>query len=244
MKQFIFIIILTSIFGFSAHAQDSTDVAKTKQKQVDITGNFLIDFGFNLMTNEPEELQTKFFGSKTVNLYYYYNIPFKNGHFSFNPGIGLGLERFKFDENITLTNVLVDGQEEIQITSLSNLYAGASVKNTKLIANYLDIPIEFRYYLDKNNPNEGFRAAIGGKIGYLIGSHTKVKYSERGDTKISKQKGDYNLETLRGGVYARVGFPGINLYGYYSLTDLFKADKGPLKTTASTFNIGISISGF
>jgi hypothetical protein len=50
-----------------------------------------------------------------------------------------------------------------------------------------------------------------------------------------------NIEKLRYGVTARVGWKFINLMGFYSLTDLFTKDKGP---EIYPISIGISLMPF
>ena len=132
-----------------------------------------------------------------------------------------------------------------EITELANLLNDdVEIKKSKIAANYIDIPVEFRFHVNKENHDQGFRAAIGGKVGFLFDGHTKIKYEEDGDNKKIKQKDNFNLQRFRYGVTARIGFPGINLFGYYSLSELFESGRGPDETTATSFNLGISISGF
>jgi hypothetical protein len=90
--------------------------------------------------------------------------------------------------------------------------------------------------------------AIGGRIGYMYDSFTKIKYKEDSETKKLKDKQDYNLTKLRYGVSAKIGLGNFSLFGYYNLTNLFEDGKGPyLKNTQKdfpTFTVGISLSSF
>lgn len=116
--------------------------------------------------------------------------------------------------------------------------------NTTAI-NYIDVPLEFRYHLNKENYNKGFRFAIGAKVGFLLNAHTKVEITEAsGLTRKIKIRQDYGLNPLRYGVYTRIGLPGLNLWSYYGLNKVFKDGQGPFGTEASQFNFGISIALF
>src|SRR5690606_5951 len=110
---------------------------------------------------------------------------------------------------------------------------GADVEinvNTTAI-NYVDIPLEFRYHFNKTDHSKGFRFALGGKVGFLMNSHTKVEITEPdGLTKKIKTRQDFGLNPIRYGVYTRVGLSGFNLWAYYGLNKVFKEGKGPFGT--------------
>lgn len=235
--------LLLSFGAVALENDDDNDKKKKKQKaRPDLPGILLIDVGFNFLQDNPEGMDVGFWGSKIVNFYYYLDIPIGKSHFSFGPGIGLGLEKYSFDDNNTLT---LNNSGNTEITELANLLNDdVEIKKSKIAANYIDIPVEFRFHVNKENHDQGFRAAIGGKVGFLFDGHTKIKYEEDGDNKKIKQKDNFNLQRFRYGVTARIGFPGINLFGYYSLSELFESGRGPDETTATSFNLGISISGF
>lgn len=235
--------LLLSFGAVALENDDDNDKKKKKQKaRPDLPGILLIDVGFNFLQDNPEGMDVGFWGSKIVNFYYYLDIPIGKSHFSFGPGIGFGLEKYSFDDNNTLT---LNNSGNTEITELANLLNDdVEIKKSKIAANYIDIPVEFRFHVNKENHDQGFRAAIGGKVGFLFDGHTKIKYEEDGDNKKIKQKDNFNLQRFRYGVTARIGFPGINLFGYYSLSELFESGRGPDETTATSFNLGISISGF
>ena len=81
---------------------------KPKPKKVarpDIPGSFIFEFGFNRGREVPVNFVQGFWGSRTVNLYYQYPIQILKSKFSFVPGIGLSLERFKLTNNYTLNPI-------------------------------------------------------------------------------------------------------------------------------------------
>jgi hypothetical protein len=89
----------------------------------------------------------------------------------------------------------------------------------------------------KNNFHFAF-----GVIGSLyFDTMYKVKYEQDGETKKDRNGGSYNLEPYRLAASVRLGWNSLNLFAEYSLTDLFKKDRGPELTPV---NIGITIIGF
>ncbi len=113
-----------------------------------------------------------------------------------------------------------------------------------LVANYVEIPLEFRFDTTPEDIARSFNVAIGGRIGYLFDSKMKVKYKEDAETKIMKDKQNLGLTQIRYGVYSRIGVGAFNIFGFYNLTPLFEKDKGPDKTTMNSYTVGISINGF
>ena len=243
-KTTVFLMAVLLSFGaFALENDDEKDKKKKKQQaRPDLPGILLIDVGFNFLPDSPEGMDIGFWGSKIVNFYYYWDIPIGKSHFSFGPGLGLGLEKYSFEDNNTLTR---DNAGNTQVSDLFDLLDDdVDIRKSKIAANYIDVPIEFRFHVNKENHDRGFRAAVGGKVGFLFAGHTKVKYEEDGDNKKIKRKDNFNMQRLRYGLTARIGFPGINLFGYYGLSELFESGSGPDETTATPFNLGISISGF
>ncbi|HET9053293.1 MAG TPA: hypothetical protein VFM90_03920, partial [Cyclobacteriaceae bacterium] len=87
------ILLLLVTLGSTAVAQD-TD-ATQKKGRPNIPGTFQVDVGFNLPAQKAG-FNTNFFGSSTVNLYYFYDKRLGSSKFSVHTGLGLGLERYKF----------------------------------------------------------------------------------------------------------------------------------------------------
>ena len=165
-----------------------------------------------------------------------YDMPIGESKFSFHPGLGVGFESYAFSENVTLA--YAPGADSVSIVDLDGpVYE--SVDKSKLITHYVDIPLEFRFYSKENY--RGFMAAVGAKVGYLFSSYTKIKYETEGEARTSKLRQDFNLNRLRYGVSARLGFRGFNLHGQYMLSDLFKSGGGP---ETNNFKVGLSIALF
>ena len=242
------IFIAFFLIGSTVHAQKNgkaahtAKVIKEKAGRPDIPGDFLIEIGFNWMQDAPSGYGFSTMKSRTFNAYYLWDIPFGESAFSFHPGIGIGTEKYAFADDITIAyGVDSLGNDVLQFTPLDSIFGtGTSYKKSQINTNYLDIPIEFRWISRKFDPKRSLKISLGGKVGVLIDSKTKIKYTQDGVNRTRKQKEKFNLNTIRYGVYFKVGYGGISAYGYYSLSDVFKKDDGPMATTMYPFTFGIS----
>ena len=232
--------MLFSLFfiSFSLFAQEKP----RKAARPNIPGSFMIDLGFNRALNKPANFKQGFWGSRTLNLYYQYPIRIGRSKFSFNPGIGASMERWKFTNLFVLADTTKDSNDNFLLYPGATFFKG--IKKSTLIANYVEIPIEFRFDTAPEDIARSFNVAIGGRIGYLFDSKMKVKFKEDGETKILKDKQNLGLNQLRYGVYTRIGVGAFNIFGFYNLSPLFEKDKGPDKTTMNNYTVGISINGF
>ncbi|MGW8122996.1 outer membrane beta-barrel protein [Roseivirga echinicomitans] len=217
-----------------------------RAQRPDLPGSLVVDWGLVTLSNAPTDISLNSFKSKTVNVIYYYDLPIGDNGFTFTPGIGLGMERFTLKDNKTLTTTVNNANiRSVAVSDLATVYPQANGFNqSKLGLNYLDIPLEFRYYMSKDNMSRGFRAAIGAKVGILYSSFTKVKFEDRAaDQRMIKDRQGLGLERFRYGIQARVGFAGFSLFGYYELSNKFDiAPAGGADTQGLSF--GISLAGF
>jgi hypothetical protein len=248
MRYKIPVLILLTLLSLGAIAQ--TETPKKMSRRPDIPGTFALEFGFNSDLSGPDQFSLGFFGSRTVNIYYQYDFRILNSSFSFVPGIGLSLERFKFGNDNTLAYDPNDPESIVMVTPAD---AGFSnLKKSHLITNYIDLPLEIRYSTNPDDPARSFKISVGGRIGYMYDSFSKIKYKENSEVKKLKDKQDFNLTKFRYGLTARIGVGNFSLFGYYNLTPLFEEGKGlsdisadtSVKNDFSTFTIGISLASF
>jgi len=239
----IAILLALILSGFQIYSQDgSVPTKKSKKINLEIPGTFMVEFGFNFFKgNKPNEIKKGFWGSRTLNIYYQYQVRLFKSKFSFNPGIGISLERFKQANNFTFAS-RSNPDGTYPLVEAGTLFPG-KIKRTQLIVNYFEMPIEFRFDTDPEDIARSFNFSIGGRIGVLFDSSSKVVYSD-GERKISKDNQSHGLNRFRYGISARIGISGLSLVGYYNLSPLFEPNKGPSKTEMSTFTIGVSINGF
>lgn len=236
-------ILLVVLIGNAVIAQEDS-----KKSKPDIPGTLLIDLGFNFLNDAPTSMDTKFFGSKTFNLYYQYDIPFGESKFSFHPGIGVGIDKYSFDNGVAINHRLdaIGNYVTVMDTlgSVNLLPNGSGFDQTKLATTYLDIPLEFRFHTNPYDKSRSFKVGIGGRIGMKLSSHSKIKYSEDENTIKLKNKQNFNMNTIRYGSTVRVGIGWFNLFYYHNFSELFKSGEGPEGTAATSYTIGLTIAGF
>jgi hypothetical protein len=231
------ILLLLITLGGAAFAQSTPELTQKKGRP-NIPGTFQVDFGFNMPT-EKGGFNTKFFGSTTVNFYYIYDKRLGKSKFSVHPGIGFGLERYKFSDEKTL-GFSTDGDSVSMVSSTL-----PNPKKSKLITNYIDIPLEFRFSTNPEDPNRSFKVSLGFKFGVLYESFTRQKYSEDGESKKLENKQNFNLYPIRYGPYLRIGAGNISVYGYYSFSPLFRPGIGPGGSqNINNFTVGLSLAAF
>ena len=141
----------------------------------------------------------------------------------FSIGLGYG---------ISSHNVHTDGIFSV-VDSLDATYAfldkiadNNNLKKNKYTINYLEFPIELRY-IDQNG--SGFKFHLGARIGYKLGDYSKI-VDGFGKRKFYKTAG---LHDFRYGVHSRIGYGRFTFVGYYSISPLFKKNRGPELTQYS-----------
>jgi hypothetical protein len=236
-KKLAFLVILLA-FSAVTFAQTTSVALERKKGRPNLPGTFQIDFGYNLPT-ENGNFNTSPLRSTTVNFYYYHDMRMGKSKFSFHPGIGLGLDRYGFNNGRTLAYAASGDNVEMVVSTLPGL------KKSKLITNYVDIPVELRFSTNPEDPNRSFKVSLGFKVGVLYDAFTKQKYKQDSENKKLINNQNYNLNPLRYGALFRIGAGNISAYGYYNLSPLFKGGKGPsIDDDITNFNVGISLSAF
>ena len=248
--------LILSLLSVNVYAQEATPkntkatraskLITEKAGRPDIPGDLIIEFGYNWMQEHPEGYGFNTIKSRTFNAQYLYDINIGKSSFSFHPGLGLSTEKYMFDKNITIGYGLdEEGNSEMQFIPLDSMYSSeVSFKKSMFNPVYLDIPLELRWRLLKNDPKHSLKITIGGKFGLLVDSKTKIKYREDGEAKIDKHKQNFELNPFRYGVYTKIGLGGLSAFYYYSISDLFNTDKGPIGTTMYPMTFGLSLALF
>lgn len=228
----LLIALLALLFSINSFAQ--------KASAPDLPGALRVQVGFNFLIDHPDNMELGFWGSKSFNAAYLYSVRLGESAFSFHPGFGIGTDKYSFDQNVTLVRGL-NGEitvEPLEITEYGD------VQKTKLATTYFEVPLELRFHVNKDNFKKTAKISIGGKVGVLMSSHTKIKYEFLGEKQKLKTKDNYNLNRFRYGLQASVGVAGIAAYFYYGLNDLFEKDEGPEGTATNQIQAGIAISVF
>lgn len=159
----------------------------------------------------------------------------------------MSLERWKFTNNYTLTNSPVpDGvyAGTYALVPANSLYPGVTINRSQLINNYIEMPLELRYDTAPEDIARSINLAFGARFGILYDSFTKIDYSEGGEDKSIKNKQNHGMNTLRYGLYGRIGVGGFGIFSYVNMSPMFQDNKGPIQTSMNSVTIGISVNGF
>lgn len=250
MKK-LFFIALCVMLAYTVNAQDKEDVKKANLGKPTRTDRVVLDLFSDIwMGATTDSMKVKKI-NRGANAYFMFEFPFGTSNFSFAPGIGIGCTNL-YSDAMPVKSYTIDtitGAKDFDGTTVfKRIPATAvdgqkiSVKNNKFTAIYLDIPLEFRY----RTKNSAFKFYLGGKIGLMLSNHNKyngTNFYENSPTGTIRYK-EYkiaNVEAYRYGATVRIGWKWIQAYGYYSLSHLFKKDKGP---DMYPISIGITVSPY
>jgi hypothetical protein len=254
-KLFVITIILFST-AITAQAQNLEE-KNAFGPRPDLRGDLTLSFGLNmLMNNDVDAMDLRTFGNNSFKIGYSYPIQIGNSNFSFNGGFNFSFDKFAFDGDSTTLEVVsgVDEIRNVRLQTISTDLIGENgfVEKSKFQSSYINVPLEFRYYFNKDKMDDGgFFLATGGSIGYLINGKTKIKYVENEETKKIKRKENFELNQFRYGAHFRVGIGGFGAYFEYDFSELFNPGRGPLNNAAepvatqtTPFRFGLSFNLF
>ncbi len=238
------VIAAAALFSINAMAQTTgAEVEKTKRNFFSLNQNqykkpskdyVMLQVGFNdwLIPTSSNALIRK--RGHEINAYICYDLPFKQANFSFATGAGIASSNVYLKDQ---TLSLVDTSTQAYFKTDS-----ANHKRFKLSLNYVEVPLEFRFYANKYNRNRGFKASLGVRVGALIQAHTKgVRTSGAGNLK-DKEISRRFFETWRIAPTVRAGYGNFSIYGTYQITEVFKA--GNVNGLGiNPYSVGLCISG-
>jgi hypothetical protein len=214
-------------------AQTSQSNATKKGYAAPSRDYIMIQVGTEQWTNLPDSIKTTSIG-RVFNAYLCYDFPISKSNFSFAAGAGIGTSNIYFKDQIIN---LSDTTPAIQF-----LPEGATnYKKYKLSTAYVEAPFEIRYFSNKDNRNKGFKAAVGLRVGALISSKTKGKYTLNSKPINDKVVTKRYIETWRYAATLRLGYGNFSVYGAYNISNLFRVNSGP--ENIRPFQVGVCLSG-
>lgn len=243
MKKYTY-LLLTVFFASSLQlfAQESTTEVTTVEKTDDFVAlkkeinkskdRLVLDFSYDMLLNLPDSIKTSGF-SRGFNVYFTYDMVLGKSRFSVAPGIGLGNNNYFMKYGVSSDSLG---------TYFNKFSSDIEVKKSKIALSYIDIPIELRFRSAPNKKGSSWKLAAGFKAGLMIQNKWKYKgedLSNNGENVKFKNFNIENVNKFRYGVMLRGGYGILNVFAYYSLSDVFN-DKGPRMTPLS---FGISING-
>jgi len=158
------------------------------------------------------------------------NIGFSR-HFGIVTGLGVTFNNYRFENQ----NSIVEGQDG---TISGSIPIDVSVKKSKFSTLYLNAPVMLEAQIPAGYSHR-LNVAAGVIGGLKLNAWTKIVL-ENGEK--NRVNGDYNLNLLRGGVTARIGYGNFMIYGSYYLTPWFQDLKGPNGYNLEPFEIGLAFT--
>lgn len=160
-----------------------------------------------------------------------------SNNFGFVTGIGLEYQRLRFqDKNIS---IIKDDDGMVMPISLKDV-GYTNVKRNSLKVLYLTIPVIMEVqFPTKSNKRLYISGGVTG--GIRLHSKTKIVYNDdKGDKHKKRETDNFNIIPFKADVVGAIGYRGIQIWGSYTLTHLFKNNRGP-ELNAYTFGIGYCI---
>jgi len=219
-KSLVIFFTLFSVLLF-AQKEPSSRVKKRKHRLLSEDA-VVVDITSNMWRTAPQGIIQQPFKSLGFNISLFYDKPLGYSPFAIAIGVSYAVEHvqnngvFIYSNNTQNTSIA-----PLQVPFLSNRFT----------SEWFDIPIEFRLRTKGRGP---FRLYLGAKAGVNITNYHQFIDQ---DTKTR----DYrirNLNIYRYGVYARLGYAMFNIYGYYSLGDMFTPGSGP---QLAPISVGMSL---
>ena|SRR5690606_5932587 len=153
-------------------------------------------------------------------------------------GLGLSWYNFKFQKD----NILIE-KDDLGVSFVEDNSGDINYRKSKLTVSYINASLVPMLDLSNRSTrariwdsSSSFRIGLGPYIGYRIGSYSKVKYKEAGETEKDKNHDSLYLENIRYGMRLQIGFRSTDLFFNYDMNDLFSAGKGP---SLNAFSFGV-----
>ena len=201
--------------------------------------NFSVDLGLNALTNKGSGApQLRTMGSRYISLNLDANVRLGGTH---SPAYLVFGPEFAFNNYMLEDNNKWINQNGV--TSVVLETNGRQYQKTKLATSTFTVPLMFQLNLREKSggsgrSRQGFTVGAGGFVGYRLGSWTKLKYFEEGNTYKDKNHGSYNLTDWQYGLQGVIGYHGLTFFAKYNLNELFREGQGP---QAQTLSFGVRI---
>ena len=168
-----------------------------------------------------EFLDPKFTASKVFSLNLIeQNINLIKNKFGIVTGLGI-----QWNNYFLANNAYISGDSNV-VTGGFDVVNKDNYSKSKLTTTFINVPLIFEYQTNPKHNSKSFHVNAGAVLEVRIGSHTKIVVENPSKQKI-KNSDDFHLNPIRLDLTAGIGYGIINLVGTYSLTTLFKEQKGP-----------------
>ncbi|WP_210464896.1 outer membrane beta-barrel protein [Rufibacter roseolus] len=218
------------------------DEERYKNRHPRRTLDFQVDAGLSTWLNKEEQAGSAVQDIKfrtaasryiSLNTKWYNRIGGESSPVRLITGFTVDFHNYMFDDNIMIQNT---GEKSDFV-----IPTGINLEKSKLSTTSLNVPLELGFDFKTKRGKTAFKIGGGGFVGYMLSSHSKVKYSQDGDNVKSKAKDDFYLNDFQYGVSGFIGIRSLEFFAKYNLNDMFQDNKGP---QANAFAAGVRILKF
>ena len=246
MKKFAFalLLLIAPSFVWAQATNEQADTETALKRQVATLANYgslVFDWGLNFFQDVPKEMKLSTWSSRTLNGYFYYNIPIKDSYFMVSPGIGLGSADYKFQDQYTLARTPSSRRTMLKLAK-DVIPGSPEITSSSLTVNYAELVAELRFNANRQEPQAGFLIAVGYRLGMRWGAATTIQYKEDNQKKTRTTVESFNLNRLRHGLIGRIGWGRFGIFYSHTFSDFFNEGQGPTKATMMPVSAGISIN--
>lgn len=158
-------------------------------------------------------------------------------NFGLVTGVGLEYQRLRFNnDNFSIAKKDGDIVPVIPTDVYPNI---KSITRSTFKNLYLTIPLMMEVQFPAKNTNRMYVSA-GFMGGLRMHSKTKIVYKDQDGDKVKKKgKGNFNMVPFKADAIARIGYRGVNVWGSYTLTNMFKNSDIP-DIHAYTIGLGVT----
>jgi len=159
-----------------------------------------------------------------------YNVHIVKNYVQIVTGIGLEWNSYAFRNNWSL-----DTDSPMVTATEDNI----DYSKNKLKTTWLNVPLLLEFNTSKDE-DKSFHVAVGVTGGYnIFRNRLKQEFSTDGTESKRKLKDDFNVNPFRYALTARVGFGDCSVFANYSMSEMFKANRGP---ELHPFSAGIALN--
>ncbi|TND08820.1 MAG: hypothetical protein FD123_2036 [Bacteroidetes bacterium] len=146
------------------------------------------------------------------------NIHIYKNYVNLVTGIGLDWSIYSFRNNTTLRH---------DTDWVAATYDTVDYRRNRLRTMYVQAPIMLEFNTNKS-ADRSFHIGAGVLVGYnIFDNKVKQKYEEDGEDHKNVVKDDFNVNPLRYGLTARMGYGHYSVFANYNLSGFFEKDHGP-----------------
>ncbi len=213
--------------------EDGVSIRSQRKPRLRFRGNWVgLELGVNgyltpegslNLPKEYEFLELKYEKSTNFNInFFQQSVSLAGNHFGLVTGLGFRWNNYRFTNNI----VLVPDSDAIY--GYRDTDSLRSYSKSKLTVWYLTLPVILEFQTNSNHNTKSFHIGVGVIGGLRMRTHTKQKYTSTGGGEHKpKTYDDFHLQPFTLDATVRVGWGPINLYGTYSIIEMFRKDQGP-----------------